>query len=864
MEYTNTSLWESSLGIQDKGNEHLTKQLREAFERARNNASFLLEKIRIDFPSLTVHDITHVDSLWQVGSVIAGENYDINPLEGFVLGCAFLMHDAVLSFDAAGGKATLRNTLEWKDFYSDYKENTSLTAAEQQYETDFRTIRLLHAKYAKNLYDKLFTRDDGSSFFIIEDESLRTHFGPIICKIAASHHWNMDEVEGLGDQMAAPSDYPRAWRINPIKLACLLRCADAGHIDSGRAPDYLLKLLSVNGVSRSHWVAQNHLSQIDVDRNDREKVIITSNINFKEKDFAAWNVACDAVRVLDHEIKNSNELLKKNNIPLFQAKGVSGSGSRRDLSNYIRTEGWQPYDADIHISNVEGLINDLGGEKLYGKGGELGIVMRELIQNARDSIVARRQREPGFDGKICIDIEENEGKTWITVKDDGVGMSMQTIKDYFLNFGSSFWSSDLAKSEFPGLSASGFKSVGTFGIGFYSIFMVASEVIVETRKFDQGLDANIVLKFPTGLCLRPIIAHERGKGTFVSTIVRFALDEKKCKWEPYVDYPYVSVPYALELSKLTVGLDVDVYYTEQGNSQQKVHTNIESPDFDVAQWLKDITFAQYYKDSKYIDYIDNNYKRVKKIYHQGKYYGMAALNTSYDSYDSEGLGKSYDPCPSFQLIGIRSIGGLACFNHYLDDKLFLGYVLSEPETASRKTTYLSSDWKVEWVKKQYQLLTEQGLTDEDKLRLPYIIGPFGVVDLLDVMKIRVADVNDHKKTYELSQLLLMLRDTRKKLVIPISSIPQPEQKGIFIDHFLDYERTIKLLDSDELLLVIEQNSGILSISFSDLDSDSLSSMLDYLLSCAKKLSLRARILFEKNKSYSRISFNGHAIVISVE
>lgn len=844
MAYTNTSLWKNSLGVQDDCHEHLRKSLREAFERARYNASFILDKIRADFPSLTVHDITHVDSLWQVGSVIAGEDYDLNPLEGFVLGCAFLMHDAVLSFDAAGGKSKLRETLEWKDFYADYVENTSLSSDEKLYETDFRTIRLLHAKYAENLYEQLFIRDDGSSFYIIEDESLRKHFGPIICKIAASHHWSLDKVEKLGVQIAAPSDYPRIWRINPIKLACLLRCADAGHIDSGRAPDYLLKLLSVNGVSRDHWVAQNHLSQIDVDLRDREKVVITSNMNFQEQDFAAWNVACDAVQVLDNEICNSNEILKKNHILLFQAKGVSGSKSRQDLSNYIRTDGWQPYDANIHVSNVEGLIYNLGGEKLYGKGGGLGVVMRELIQNARDSIAARRQREPGFDGKICIDIQENGGKTYITVTDNGVGMSMQTIKDYFLNFGSSFWASDLAKSEYPGLNASGFKSIGTFGIGFYSIFMIASEVIVETRKFDQGLDENIVLKFPFGLCLRPIILHERGKSTTVSTVVRFVLDNLKCKWNSTVKNTMGSVPYALVLSHLTVGLDVDVYYSELGKPQQKVHTNIESPDFNISQWLKDISYAPYYSSSKYVDYIDKNFDRVRKIFHQNKYYGMAALNTL------------YEPDESHPKSGIISIGGLASSM----DSLFWGYVLAEPETAKRDS-HLSQKCLMNWIKDQYELLLEKGLTDEDKLNLPYMLGSYDI-DMTDIMIIRVLDKNEKITKFNLSQLVHMMHDKRKKLVIPISNMPSPNKDicDFHVEYYLDYEKTLRKMNSDEILFIPERQGNLLNISL----NNPKYSILDCLLIASEKESLNLKISSKLKKSYSRIFFEGPAFILSIE
>ena len=119
MTYKDTTLWKEAFN--DKyGHIALRERLTNAFEIAHNNASFLLNKIRIDFPSLTIHDITHVDSLWQVASIIAGKDYQLNPLEGFILGCSFLIHDAALSYIAVGGKDSLRSTTEWKDFHSDY------------------------------------------------------------------------------------------------------------------------------------------------------------------------------------------------------------------------------------------------------------------------------------------------------------------------------------------------------------------------------------------------------------------------------------------------------------------------------------------------------------------------------------------------------------------------------------------------------------------------------------------------------------------------------------------------------------------------------------------------------------------------
>ena len=193
MTYKDSTLWKEAFN--DKYEHHvLRERLTNAFEIAHNNASFLLDKIRIDFPSLTIHDITHVDSLWQVASVIAGDDYQLNPLEGFILGCSFLIHDAALSYIAVGGKETLRSTTEWKDFHGDYISQLDMSSEEKEYETDFRTIRYLHAKYAMGLCNQFFERENGSTFYIIEDDELRNHLWQTIGNIAASHHWNMDKV----------------------------------------------------------------------------------------------------------------------------------------------------------------------------------------------------------------------------------------------------------------------------------------------------------------------------------------------------------------------------------------------------------------------------------------------------------------------------------------------------------------------------------------------------------------------------------------------------------------------------------------------------------------------------------------------
>ena len=848
MNYHKTTLWKTAFLDSSNENSELRETLIKELNQCRENAKYLLEKIRNDFPSLTVHDITHVDGLWQVASVLTGPEYPINPLEGFVLGVAFILHDAALSYQAVGGKSVLRETTEWKDFFSDYGENSELSQEEKLYETDFRAIRFLHAKYAKTLYKTLFTRNDGTNFYIIGNESLRNHLGKLSSQIAASHHWNLDAVKSLGFQMPAPPEFPQEWRINPIKLACIIRCADAGHIDGNRAPDYLLKLLAINGLSRAHWEAQNRLSQIDTDINDATSVIVASNIDFPEKDYSAWNVACDAVMVLDHELRSSNEILSKFDKKIcFKAKKVSGAESRTELSKYIKTDGWIPCDANIHISNVESLITNLGGDKLYGTEHKIEVVLRELIQNARDAISARRILEPGFEGKIKIKVEYIDGKYWFSVSDNGVGMSMQTVLDYLLNFGNSFWASDLAKTEYPGLRSSGFDAIGTFGIGFYSIFMVASEVIINTRKFDSSLDSNIRLKFPNGLCLRPIVSNVKGHNMNVSSVITFSLDESKAKWQSiYKVKPDVmgvsdfEVPYKAVLARMTAGLDVDVYYSEMGSDYLMIHKNIESDDFNVLQWLIDISYASYHEGNKYINYITQNHQRLTKIIYKGKVYGFAALNTLYQNY------------PSF--MGVNTIGGLDTGNHNSGMDDYIGIIYSAPKTAKRDPIYTKEKMK-EWMKNQYSIVLSRGLSEQDRLRMPYIIGSYGI-DMTKELKIRIIYKNAIY-ALKLEELLMLLKREGASLIFPLSSFCDDR-----ITVYTDIERTLNRLKTNECLFIPEANSNFLNLK--ENDPECPHNILNCLKASAVLLKIELETSLVDNKIFENIGGLHKGFVINTK
>ena len=452
--------------------------------------------------------------------------------------------------------------------------------------------------------------------------------------------------------------------------------------------------------------------------------------------------------------------------------------------------------------------------------------------------------EEGFEGRIDVYIEEKDNNQWLIVKDNGIGMSMQTIKDYLLNFGKSFWASDLAKEENPGLASSGFKSVGQFGIGFYSIFMIASEVIVETRKYNESLNSNIKLRFPNGLCLRPIVSQCNGSSMNVSTIIKVCINPKEVIWKNIVKVHSgmsgvkdFNVPFKDILANITAGLDVDVYYNELGNSFGKILVNIYSENFDKHQWLIDATYARHHEGQRYVKYIDINYNRLRYIYFNEQIVGLAALNTLYQRH--------------FSYMSIRTVGGLSTFSGDSGMGLYMGYISTEPETARRDGKF---DTKIlnEWVIEQYDILLKQGLTDSDKLWLPYNLCNFDI-DMCDILMVYFANKSSLFSADLKSLLSLIAKGAN--LVFAIA----PHGDDDRIDTYTDRERSINMLNENEYLFIPCTNSSFLNTEVKD---NSYFNIISCIKAVAAKMELKIQFNLVDNKTHSGIGGRYKGLVLS--
>lgn len=186
------------------------------------------------------------------------------------------------------------------------------------------------------------------------------------------------------------------------------------------------------------------------------------------------------------------------------------------------------------------------------------IFLRELISNASDALdkarfesITKSDKYVDMDN-LRIKIEIDEQNRILKIKDNGIGM---TREDVIQNIGSIARSGTKAflekiKQAEGSQKENGIDLIGQFGVGFYSAFMVADNIIIETKNVesDRGVrwessgdgsysiedidkedrGTNIILK------LKP--KNEENDGDYLN---RYTLERLIQKYSNYVRYPII-------------------------------------------------------------------------------------------------------------------------------------------------------------------------------------------------------------------------------------------------------------------------------------------------------------------------------------
>jgi molecular chaperone HtpG len=123
------------------------------------------------------------------------------------------------------------------------------------------------------------------------------------------------------------------------------------------------------------------------------------------------------------------------------------------------------------------------------------IFLRELVSNASDACdklrfeaVSNADLYEG-DGELAVHIDFDKEKNTVTIEDNGIGMSREDVVNHLGTIAKSGTSEFLGKLS--GDEKQDSQLIGQFGVGFYASFIVAKDVVVETRRAGLAADEAI-------------------------------------------------------------------------------------------------------------------------------------------------------------------------------------------------------------------------------------------------------------------------------------------------------------------------------------------------------------------------------------
>jgi hypothetical protein len=388
--------------------------------------------------------------------------------------------------------------------------------------------------------------------FDVEDNYRGLPYRPCLALIAMSHGQPIDWLParlkrgpgGLDGKVNVNAHDFAGEKVHWCQIAWLLRLADIMDFDATRTPKVVFEHLGIqNPTSRDEW--QKHLS------------VAIGPRTFKDASPLQYPVGCcPAPRIeksllqychwIDEELRGVRDqrvsLREEDRLPLKLP-------SRAEPGIVARAGGYKYEDLEIRLDR-DAIIELLMGEALYG---EPELALRELVQNALDALHLRDLRH-----RLLVELEdspelsqvgpvarirknetlavevkwgEDNGRSFIKVRDNGVGMTRDSITRYLTQIGKSYYKSSdfnrekaLMRRALKGQDAelALMSPISQFGIGFLSCFMLADHITVHTRS--AGESWRVEIDGPHGfIALYPDDTAPKPSGTEVTLWLRDGL-----------------------------------------------------------------------------------------------------------------------------------------------------------------------------------------------------------------------------------------------------------------------------------------------------------------------------------------------------
>ncbi len=129
----------------------------------------------------------------------------------------------------------------------------------------------------------------------------------------------------------------------------------------------------------------------------------------------------------------------------------------------------QQGNISIHAQNIMPIIK----RWLYS---DKDIFVRELVSNGCDAITKQKMTDPSSDEEYRVTVTLDENKGEMIFSDNGIGMTAEEVEKYINQV--AFSGAEEFLKNYDGEQKGGI--IGHFGLGFYSAFMVADRVSIQS------------------------------------------------------------------------------------------------------------------------------------------------------------------------------------------------------------------------------------------------------------------------------------------------------------------------------------------------------------------------------------------------
>ena len=234
------------------------------------------------------------------------------------------------------------------------------------------------------------------------------------------------------------------------------------------------------------------------------------------------------------------------------------------------------------------------------------IFLRELISNASDAIDKLYYRSL-TDKKLKINkdkleiwVEIDKKNKTITIKDNGCGMTKEELEENLGTIAKS--GSELFKANHDNLK--NISIIGQFGVGFYSAFMVANKVVVDSKSIDSDKSYTWVSTGVDGYTVEE--SNKKDNGTIITLYLKDSSDTLNTN-ELLEEYKLSSI-----IKKYSDYIKYPIKMNLPKEENKKEETIINSM---IPIWKKN---KKQVKDTEYDDfYIDKyyDYEKPLKVIH---------------------------------------------------------------------------------------------------------------------------------------------------------------------------------------------------------------------------------------------------------